>query len=243
MTREDILNEIRRTAKENGGKPLGKKRFELVTGIRPYDWGKYWARIGDAHREAGLEANKLTSAYSDEFLMEQIISLIRDLKKFPTSPEMRIRHLENPRFPDSEVFRRFGNKNSLVAKVYEYSQGKPEYRDIVKLLEPILPNNRVGEAMVSVLDNKNIRYGFVYLVKGHPGEYKIGRTNLVDRRLSELGATASIEQQLIHEIRTDDPAGVEIYWHTRFAEKRMKGEWFSLNPADVQAFRRWRNIY
>ena len=86
-------------------------------------------------------------------------------------------------------------------------------------------------------------YGFVYLVRGHAGEYKIGRTNLVDRRLSELGAASPVEQTLVHEIKTDDPVGVEGYWHARFADKRMRGEWFRLNAADVRAFERWRRIY
>jgi hypothetical protein len=50
MTKEEILNEIRRTAKENSGKPLGQNRFLKETGINPYDWGKYWARFGDAQK-------------------------------------------------------------------------------------------------------------------------------------------------------------------------------------------------
>lgn len=84
--------------------------------------------------------------------------------------------------------------------------------------------------------------GFVYLAKGHPGEFKIGRTNLVDRRLSELGVTSAVEPVLVHEIKTDDPVGVEAYWHRRFADKRLRGEWFRLTGADVAAFRRWRRI-
>lgn len=51
------------------------------------------------------------------------------------------------------------------------------------------------------------------LAQGHRGEYKIGRTNLVDRPPGELGAMAPIEYQLVHEIKTDDPAGVESSWH------------------------------
>lgn len=86
-------------------------------------------------------------------------------------------------------------------------------------------------------------YGFVYLVQGHRGEYKIGRTNLVDRRVSEIGVTSAIEHTLIHEIKTDDPVGVEAYWHNRFTDKRMRGEWFKLNAADVKAFKRWRRVY
>src|SRR5207237_1245921 len=53
--RDTILAEIRRTAAENAGKPLGMARFRDETGIRPEDWeGRYWARWSDAIREAGL---------------------------------------------------------------------------------------------------------------------------------------------------------------------------------------------
>jgi hypothetical protein len=63
MDKEHILAEIRRTARENGNRPLGVQRFTAETGIREFDWhGKLWARWGDALREAGFEANTLVEA-------------------------------------------------------------------------------------------------------------------------------------------------------------------------------------
>lgn len=242
MQREDILAEIRRTAQENGGKPLGKVRFERATGIKEYEWQKFWPRIAEAQREAGFTPNQFKiDGYSDNFLLGSIARLVRELGRFPVQAEIRIKRRSDSTFPEGSAFtRRFGNKAQMVVEVLRYCQDDPDYADVAALLEPIA-TLRTNEAAGPGAEN--LAYGFVYLVRGHPGEYKIGRTNLVDRRLSELGATASIEQQLIHEIKTDDPSGIEAYWHKRFHDKRMRGEWFRLNAEDVKAFRRWRKIF
>jgi hypothetical protein len=57
------------------------------------------------------------------------------------------------------------------------------------------------------------------------------------RREKELRIQLPERCTLIHSIKTDDPSGIEAYWHKSFDSKRMQGEWFNLNSADVKAFK------
>jgi hypothetical protein len=84
MIREHILKEIKRTAETNGGVPLGRARFFTETGIREADWlGKFWARWGDAVREAGYAPNQFQAPFEEAFLFEKYIELTRSLGRIP----------------------------------------------------------------------------------------------------------------------------------------------------------------
>jgi Meiotically up-regulated gene 113 len=79
--------------------------------------------------------------------------------------------------------------------------------------------------------------GFVYLLKSGRF-YKIGRSNSAGRRERELALQLPEKAASIHVISTDDPIGIEAYWHKRFEAKRKNGEWFELDAADVRVIKK-----
>ena len=242
MGRDEILAEVRRSAKANGGKPLGEVRFERVTGIGMYTWIRYWPRFADLQREAGFEPNGRRAAYEHGFLYEKLVELIRELGRFPSQRELLHRSYAVEAFPSPGSFRRLGDRARIIHGLQGYCAAKPEHADVRELLSEMrLQPAQPGPSSVAGVATDG--YGFVYMVEGHEGEYKIGHTNLVDRRVTQLGVKAAVAPTLVHEIKTDDPRGVEVYWHRRFRAKRMRGEWFRLEPGDVRAFKRWKRIY
>jgi hypothetical protein len=236
MTKAEILSEIQRTAQENSGNPLGWRKFFNVTGIRETDWlGRYWPRWSEALREAGFSPNALTTAYDEAELIERYIAVIRKLRAVPASADLRMEARTDPAFPAETTFvSRLGSKAALVAKVLEYSRSREGYVDVVELCEAYQPRTRPSILEAGAVEAE---FGFVYLMKSGRF-YKVGRTNASGRRERELAIQLPERAANVHVIRTDDPIGIEAYWHGRFASKRKNGEWFDLSAADVAAFKR-----
>lgn len=236
MNKEHILREIRRTAEANGGKPLGRLRFFSETGIKESDWsGRYWARWNDALREAGYGPNKLQESYDDAFLLQRLAELVRELGHVPVVTELRLKTRADPTFPNSKtLLGRFGNKQQLLVRLLEYVQTHAKDKDLIPLIAAAVTPAAQEEESVSA-DETEI--GFVYLLRS--GRYsKIGRSNAAGRRERELAIQLPEKASMVHVIRTDDPAGIEAYWHRRFAERRKNGEWFELSAKDIAAFKR-----
>lgn len=236
VAKEHILHEIRRTAEANGGRPLGRDRFFKQTGIRQSDFlGRFWTRWGDAVREAGYTPNQFQVPYSEAFLLEKYAQLIRSLGRIPAMTDLLMHARSDKTFPDPTVFsRRFGSKAALLAKVVEHCRSRGGLQDVALLCDRHLSS--LCPSLPAPASAPNA-FGFVYLMKS--GRFfKIGRSNAAGRRFYELGLRLPEPVQSVHVIPTDDPPGIEAYWHKRFAAKRKNGEWYALDSKDVAAFKR-----
>jgi hypothetical protein len=199
VDKKQILDEIRRTAEENGGIALGRTRFLQETGIREIDWkGKYWINWSDAVAEAGVNPNIMNEALDDELLLHHAATLVRELGHFPQRAELNLKRRQDSSFPSEKTFRRFGGKGLFANAVMQWCEDQDSWVDVVALCKPIAKAANL-EPRAPTPDPSSD--GFVYLMKSGR-HYKIGFTNSLDRN------------------------------------KHLNGEWFSLSPQDVAAFKR-----
>ena len=235
MEKARILAEIQRTALENGGVALGQNRFSSETGIAEHEWrGRYWRQWGDALMEAGVPPNRKAEAYEKDFLLLRLVELTRNLGKFPTSADVLREKRTNQTFPTAKAPRRLGSLPERVALVRAYVTSRTEHADVLPLLPPS------DGATGSTADDAETRAtadGSVYMLKLGK-HYKIGKSFRVPQRHREIAIELPEKPDVVHVIATDDPSGIEAYWHKRFAEQRTNGEWFMLTKEDIRAFKR-----
>jgi hypothetical protein len=171
VDKSQIVRLIRRIADESGGVPPGQRRFMAETGVKEKQWrGRYWARWGDAVKEAGFAPNQSAEAYGPDVLAERTVSLCRRLGKFPTWAELTMEKRTDPNFPSMGAFRRagLGTMPALAVKVTEFCEERQGYEDVLTYTRGLArqaPASATADGM---------REGSVYLIKAGR-HYKIGR--------------------------------------------------------------------
>jgi hypothetical protein len=138
-------------------------------------------------------------------------------------------------FPSTRSFRRFGKKAGLAKRVLEYAREQGDLDEVVAICKPLC--EAASSDHVDESDAVSEQFGFVYLMKSGK-HFKIGRSNCAERREFELRIQLPEKIKLVHKIKTDDPVGIEKYWHDRFKNKHKNGEWYELSSSDIKAFRR-----
>lgn len=222
-----IISEIRRLATENGRAP-GMEVFAKATGIGKHRWyGVLWARWSDALEEAGQTANRMQAKLDSAALLELLANEVRRIGRMPTHAELRMQRANDGALPHPEVFgRHFGGQNGVIEALVEFCR-KQDYADVLA----VLPQTDLAP------QRSPLKLGHVYLMQSGQ-HYKIGRTDTLERRFKEITVAMPDQVTIEHTISTDDPPGIEAYWHRRFADRRVNGEWFKLSREDVSAFRR-----
>ena len=219
--RQGILNEIQRLAAGSGGRPPGQTFFESETGISQGKWrGVFWARWGDALKEAGFEPNEWTSKKDTKAILESFAELTLKLGSIPTKSEIDLMRRQDNSVPSSKhIIGHFGSKNGLAKALLDIAASDDRFSaltDIVEVEHKVA--TEIGSATSSI-------DGWVYLIKS--GEhFKIGRSDNLERRVKQISIALPETANLFHAIQTDDPVGIEDYWHKRFADRRLNGEWF-----------------
>lgn len=229
--RQLIISEIRRLGSENNGQPPGVSAFTNATGITMGKWrGTYWARWSDALAEAGYQPNSLVARRDSNEVLRKVAELCRILGRMPTNSDMRLHVRADASFPnDKTVASHFGSMSQLRAALRQLSS-QAEFAYLADIVPEEVAEQRN-------LTSNATADGWVYLLRSG-AFHKIGRSDQLERRVKSINIALPEAATLVHAIQTDDPSGIEAYWHRRFADRRANGEWFKLDPSDVRAFTR-----
>lgn len=82
--------------------------------------------------------------------------------------------------------------------------------------------------------HKRREKGFVYLLPDETGTYKIGCTADPESRAKSYRTHRSTPVEFTCLIASPDMKDLEKQLHIQFADKRVNGEWFALDSADVE---------
>ncbi|MGA3100057.1 MAG: GIY-YIG nuclease family protein, partial [Bryobacteraceae bacterium] len=230
---EEIIHQLQQMSA--GGVPPGSERFTRETGIKNYEWHSLGLCWSDVVRAAGLQPHKLGGrCYTLARILGGFAAFTRELGRIPVQRDLLKRRRLDPEFPSSIVFQKFGNKGALVERVIAHCEKEGGWDDVIDICRKWLP--KYLDLLHSGKWALDPATGCVYLIR-YGGFYKVGKSTVVDRRSAAIrGQLPEGKGKLVHQMRTDDPAGIEAYWHRRFAAKRTNGEWFALSPEEVKAF-------
>jgi hypothetical protein len=236
MTKEELLAEIRKRGTKQG-RHLSLRAFCRGTGIAEKQvLGVHWVTWNEAIAAAGLNPRSFARPRADEATtFEALAQFIQRIGHWPTENELRRERHETPSFPGLKVFLRLKKAEPLSRKLAIHCAERSD----LKVAAAVVSDRIESEPAEPLPATAPVR-GYVYMMRSGR-RYKIGRTNSPSRRHREVRLDMPDPTLLVHSIETDDPAGIEEYWHSRFRAKQVRDtEFFTLDAGDVAAFKRRR---
>lgn len=163
-----------------------------------------------------------------------------DYRRLLTGPEFPI---INSKRDDEGVLLLFDAQMGLILR----------YEDAVRLQQALNEYLAMGQEQIDCLHNKSVNAyenyltqkkalrpssrdtsGYVYLIREmNEGHFKIGLTSNPEDRLNHFSVKLPFKVEHTCLIETGDMYTLEAQLHDRFADKRVDGEWFALEPEDV----------
>lgn len=240
--RQEIIRQIQKLAADNDGQAPGQKKFAAETGIKDHIWrGKYWRGWSEALVEAGFAPNEWQGAYEESAMLLKITELAKRLQRFPKTIDLTFEANHQPDFPSANSIKRRWNMVELAVAIATHGKQIGDEAVVVLANDYLATSAKltVGKSEDVLPDEPT---GYVYMYR-YGTDYKIGHTKSLNKRARQIQIELPAETVLIHAILTDDPVGIESYWHKRFTEKRTRGEWFKLSKSEIAAFKRWTKIW
>jgi hypothetical protein len=233
MSKDDVLRLLRDIADDEGG-DVSLRRFLALSGIKEKQIiGVYWPTWNVAKQEAGLGTKSFVRPRINvEVVVPAFAALLVQLDKWPTESELRLAKRTDERIPSVQIAQRFASNREFLTKLRAYCETNSELAAVVNLIaDKIRSVSR--PATIQVMTS-----GYVYMMRSGR-RYKIGHTSSPSRRHREVRLDLPERTDLVHSIATDDPTGIEAYWHDRFAVKRIRDtEFFELSAQDIAAFKK-----
>jgi hypothetical protein len=236
MDKSKIIAKIKELADENGGH-IGFEVFLDATGIkrgwlRRQLWFTTW---NDLLAEQGRTTRKFSTVKTEpEKIVEAVAQLILRISAWPTDDQLLQERSRDSTFPSINVIRPIRKTGELARLISNLGVLNSDFALASKIASKQIPT--IAKE-IYLLPQEKIK-GYVYVLRSGR-RFKIGKSNDPSRRYREVKLELPEETIQVHTIATDDPSGIEAYWHTRFAAKRVRNtEFFDLNADDVRALKR-----
>lgn len=135
-------------------------------------------------------------------------------------------------FPD----RRMIEKLKFACDMYLQEHPNHRIEELNNLVEKELERTQnIYQTNKVINKTKNIKSkpGHIYFLQDEIGRIKIGKTRNLKNRIFDIGIKLPAEPQLLHSIKTEDITSCERYFHSKYQEYRLNGEWFNLPKQEL----------